>query len=413
MAKIRTSDNLFGDGKTIYDEYGNVIGTQQKDLFGDGVSTYDKYGNKVATSYKDTFGDGVSTYDKYGNKVSTTYQNTFGEGTSTYDKYGNKIAETYRDTWDPSSSTTYTAGTGNGYGTGISYEDLYGTTSADTYSGGGYSGPYYGYHDNRSPREKKKDRVCSVFATIAIVILVLDAVWCLAGLFVADKVRLDLDIYLLAYAAGVLILSFFSGFEFGELDGANIAWTIFASLGFLFLYGQATYNSHGYNAASASITYRAIGNMAVTGLICIAAGWAGGLFAEKVFMGNGKDGRLGTVLTALVALTALYGGVTVLMPKYMMIPLAVYRTVCYVLCFLYLFNVIRKKGGKGVFRALLTACIFTGGFTALFHNQVQRLPLRVLFDYMTSMDSLRYYIIFGVLSVLSMILGAVVKKKKG
>ena len=41
---------MLDDGTTLYDEYGNVIGTQYKNALDDGVSTYDKYGNKIATS---------------------------------------------------------------------------------------------------------------------------------------------------------------------------------------------------------------------------------------------------------------------------------------------------------------------------------------------------------------------------
>ena len=115
MAKITTRDNMFDDGKTIYDEHGNKIGTQRKDLFGDGVSTYDNRGNKISTTQKDLFGDGVSTYDTKGHKIGTTYEKVFGEGTVTYDTRGNKIAETHTDMWGNTVTDTFSP-SGSGYG---------------------------------------------------------------------------------------------------------------------------------------------------------------------------------------------------------------------------------------------------------------------------------------------------------
>ncbi len=406
MGSIKTTDNLFDDGKTIYNEYGEKIGTQYKNVLDDGVTTYDKYGNKVATSYKNVLDDGVSTYDKYGSKVATSYKNVFDDGVSTYDNYGNRIGTTYRDPWDSSSSTTYTSG---GYGT--SYSAGSGAYGSASYGEG--TAPVYhgGYSYSGTPAELKKDTISNVLQIIGIVILVLDFIYGVIGVIKPDLVRFSLDILILAYAAGVTLVSFFSAFMYGELSGETIGYTILASLFFLYLCGQGTYNANGYSASSASMAWRAVADMAKLGIICLAGGWVLGLIAERLFSGKGKDGRLGTVCFSLIGIAVLYGAVHAF-TSVALIPVKIYIALCAALSAVFLYGIIRRHGKRGVFRGLLYTLLLTGGFTALVHLMQYRRGIGSLISSLTSMVSLYYYITFGAACIAGMIAGAIAKKRK-
>ena len=78
-----------------------------------------------------------------------------------------------------------------------------------------------------------------------------------------------------------------------------------------------------------------------------------------------------------------------------------------------MFLIIRKHGKKSAFRAVMMTLVFTAGFTALFHNlDYGRVPLRSLYRLMTTMRSLRYYLILLGTAVAAMIAGALVRKGK-
>ncbi|MBR4928123.1 MAG: hypothetical protein IKZ63_01350 [Oscillospiraceae bacterium] len=407
MSKITSSKNILDDGTTLYDEYGNVIGTQYKNVLDDGVSTYDKYGNKIATSYQNTLDDGVSTYDRYGNKIASTYGHVMDDGSSTYDRYGNKIADTYQNVLDPYSSTTNIYGDPTG---------IYGAGVAGNY-GGGYtpyvpSGGYYGYSAPKlSPREIKKNRICSAFWITGIVGMALSLIYGIIGLIKPDLVRFDLDIFAAVYAASLALISVFTAFEMGEMDWESVGTLFLVSLLYFYICGQATYNANGFSQASAGMAWNAVKHIAFIAMICLFGGKIIGLILEKAFSGSYKNGNLGLAADVL-SFCAAAGTCFLVFTGRELLHITVLTAVFAALIFLSVFSVVHKRGTKGLFNAVIRTLIMTGAFTALIHEYRYRMGIGSLISMLTSMISLRWYIIFGCSAAAGMILGAVLKKIK-
>ncbi|MBQ4240667.1 MAG: hypothetical protein II672_06120 [Oscillospiraceae bacterium] len=414
MSKITASKNTFDDGTTLYDEYGNVVGRQYKDSFGDGVTTYDQYGNTVARSYSNSFDDGVTTYDQYGNRIATTYGHSFDDGSTTYDQYGNRIADTYQNTFDPGSSTTYfTGAAGAGYAAGASsYSSGYDSSYSSGYTSsyiptGGYAGGY----SPPDPRTLRKNRICGVFVTLGIIGLVLDFIYGLVGIIKPDLISLDLGIFTAVYAACTAAVALFESFEMGEFEGGLVGGLAVASLLFFYICGQATYNANGYSYGSAQMAWSTVKHIAFIGLICVAGGMIIGLVLEKAFSGTYRNGNLGLAADVLSFLAAAGTCWSVFTAK-TLIQIDILTVIFAALLFMSVLSIVLKRGSKGIFSAVIRTLIMTGFFTALLHEYRYRMGLGSLISALTSMISLKSYIIFGCSGAAGMILGAVLKKMK-
>ncbi len=410
MGKITSTNNLFDDGKTLYDEHGNKIGTQYKNLFDDGVSTYDKYGNKVATSYNNIFDDGVSTYDQYGNKVASSYRNLFDDGVTTYDQYGNKVAQTYNNWYDPLSSTTTTYGGSSAAYGGSSAAYGAGSYAADTYTGGtSYSGGGY-YVPTRTPREKRKDAICYRTAIAGIVCMVLCAVYALVGLFKPDILTFNTRLFPIAYAASLFIYCFFRTFDYNYVEGEHVFGMAMLSLLYLFFQGQAMYNANGYNEASGAMAWRSVGNMAWMTVAALAAGYIGGLFANTLFTGGGIDGKTGTVVTALLCL-AVAAGVLIRFGV-LWLDVRIYTAICCVLLFISLFNTVKRFGKGGFWRSFFRGLIMTLIFSAVDMEITYWTGLRQLLRLLVSARAAGTYLLFAGVSIAAMAAAGVARSFK-
>lgn len=407
MSKITSSKNMLDDGTTLYDEYGNVIGTQYKNALDDGVSTYDRYGNKIATSYQNTLDDGVSTYDRYGNKIASTYGHVMDDGSSTYDQYGNKIADTYQNILDPYSSTT------NIYGNAGS---AFGAGAAGNY-GGGYTpyvptGGYYGYSPPKlTPREIRKNTICTVLWITGIVGMVLSFVYGVIGLVKPGLLNFDLNIFVAAYAVSTALITVFTAFEDGGSNWELIGTLFLVSCVFFYICGQATYNENGFSQASAGMAWNAVKHMAFIGVLCMFGGMILGLVLEKAFSGSYRNGNLGLAADVLSFLAAAGTCWSVFAAK-TLIQIDLLTVIFAALLFMSVLSIVLKRGSKGIFSAVIRTLIMTGIFTALLHEYRYRMGLGSLISALTSMISLKSYIIFGCSGAAGMILGAVLKKMK-
>jgi len=410
MGKIETRDNLFGDGKSLYNEYGEKIGEQRKNLFDDGVSTYDKYGNKVSETRKNLFDDGVSTYDIYGNKVSETRKNLFDDGVSTYDVYGNKVSETRKNLFNDG-YTTYGTSSDSTYGMGGLYSGAGSSYGGPDY--GGYSPvPYSGYYGSAlSPREKKKNRICGTVQTVSIIAAVAAVVYLVAALIFPSRIPLRLTLFEVVFYLAVFVMSFSTVFMYGEGFFEDIAWVLVPAVVGAFGCGQATYNAHGYNSTSASMAYRAVARYAGVSAVMFVSGWLIGKFCDKMFSGGGRDGKAGTVFSSLVVLTAGYGLVSAF-TGIRVIGTNVYICVAAAAAFAYLFCVLRSRGKGGIIRGLLLTAVITGAFTSIVYIMMGVRSVRVMFRVLTSRQPLPYYIIFAAACLLGMLAGGIVKKRR-
>ena len=88
MKQIYGVDSIFGNGKTFYDEDGQLIGYSVDSVIGEGQNFYNADGQHVGYSVNSILGNGQSLYSDNDGLVGHTIDCIFGNGQNIYDADG-------------------------------------------------------------------------------------------------------------------------------------------------------------------------------------------------------------------------------------------------------------------------------------------------------------------------------------